>query len=108
MRTALPLALLAALVAAAPASAQDAPAPTPQSTFVAPVHSGEAVRVTTYAARPADRGRLARRYRGLRANRTALRVPAVAPATVVEPVTRTPRAAFIQRNGSFFQVVPAR
>lgn len=108
MRAFSPLALLAAVLVAAPASAQEAPAPSPESTYVAPTHSGEAVRITTYAERPTEPGRLARRYRGLRANRSHAASAPVGRATVVEPVTRTPQGAFIQRNGSYFQVVPAR
>jgi hypothetical protein len=108
MRFPLALGLLAAL--AAPAAAQDAPAasPHPESTFVVPSHPGEAVRVTTYAARPTGPGRLAARYRGLRVNRTAPVALRPVRALVVEPVLRTPRAAFVERAGSRFQIVPAR
>lgn len=108
MRAFSPLALLAAVLVAAPASAQDAPGPSPQSTYVAPTHSGEVLRITSYADRPTEPGRLARRYRGLRANRSTHIGASVGRATVVEPVTRTPQGSFIQRNGSFFQVVPSR
>lgn len=111
MRFLLALGLLAAL--AVPAAAQDAPeatapAPHPESTFVIPSHSGEAVRVTTYAERPTGRGRLAARYRGLRVYREARPAARAARAVVVEPVLRTPRATFIERAGSRFQVLPAR
>ena len=106
MRALPALGLLAAL-AAAPAVAQDAEAtgPDPRSTFVVPALPGEAVRVTTYAERPAGRGRLAARYRGLRVHRTAPVAARPVRALVVEPVVRTPRAAFVERAGSHFQVV---
>ena len=104
-------ALLAA-VAAAPVAAQDAPTeaprPSPGSTYVVPSGAGEAVRVTVYERRPSDRGRLARRYKGIRANRTARVSPAPARATPVDRVRYAPRGAFVQRYGSFFQVVPTR
>ena len=107
---ALPLALLAAL-AVAPAVAQDAPAeapqPDPQAVYVVPSGPGEAVRVTTYARRPAEPGRLARRYKGLRANRTAPAPRPVGRAVPVDRVRHAPRGAFVQRYGTFFQVVPA-
>lgn len=110
-RRALPLALLAAL-AVAPAAAQDAPSevprPSPQSTYVVPSGPGEAVRVTTYARRPAEPGRLARRYKGLRANRTAPAPRPVGRAVPVDRVRHAPRGAFVQRYGTFFQVVPSR
>lgn len=100
---------LITLALAAPASAQDAPAPHPQSTFVAPTHAGEAVRVTTYEQRPSEQGRLARRYKGIRANRS---VPTeTAPIARIQPAARTystPRTSFIQRGGTFFQILPRR
>ncbi len=100
-------AVVTVLTIAAPASAQEAPAPDPQSTYVAPAHSGEALRVTTYVQRPQATGRLAQRYKGLRANRSA---PTASPQLVrPRPVARTyssPRASFIRIGGSFFQVVP--
>jgi hypothetical protein len=108
MRTLLAVGLLAAL--ASPALAQDAEAsgPDPQSTYVVPAHPGEAVRITVYAERPTGTGRLAQRYRGLRIQRTAPVAASAAPARVVQPVTETPRAAFVRRAGSYFQVLPAR
>lgn len=103
--------LLAAL--AAPAAAQEVPAeaprPAPQSTYVVPPGPGEAVRVTVYARRPAPEGRLARRYKGLRANRTVrASAPAVAYAVPAAPVYRSPRAEYVRRYGSYFQVLPRR
>lgn len=98
-----------ALLLASSASAQDAPEPDPQSSFVLSSHAGEALRVTTYDQRPTERGRLAARYRGLRANRTA---PAprrlVTNATPAAPTFDTPRHSFVRRGGSYFQVVPAQ
>ena len=108
----LALGLLAAL-AATPAAAQEVPAEAPRpslrSTYVVPSGPGEAVRVTVYARRPAEPGRLARRYKGLRANRTAPAPRAsVARATPVAPVYQTPRARYVRRYGSYFQVLPQR
>lgn len=102
------LGLVALAFAAAPAQAQDA-RPSLRSTYVVPSMPGEAVRVTTYARRPSLRGRLARRYRGLRANR-APRAAAVAtaPARLAVPTVSSPHHTFARRNGSFFQVVPRR
>ena len=100
--------VLTVLALAAPASAQDAPEPDPKSTYVAPTHPGEAVRITTYDQRPTERGRLARRYKGIRVNRSA---PSPAPLVRAEPVARTyssPRATFVRRGGTFFQVLPRR
>ena len=108
----LALGLLVAL--AVPAAAQGAPAEAPprpalRSAYVVPSGPGEAVRVTVYARRPAERGRLARRYKGLRANRTAPAPRAsVARAAPVDRVYRTPRARYVRRYGSFFQVLPQR
>ena len=101
-----PVALgLLALAFALPAQAQETVRPSPQSTFVVPAHKGEAVRITTYAERPSDRGRLARRYRGLRANRTvSAGLPAV-PARAVAPTVSSPRYTWIRQGGSFYQVV---
>ena len=107
----LALGLLTAL-AVSPAAAQEAPAEAPRpglrSTYVVPSGRGEAVRVTVYARRPAERGRLARRYKGLRANRTVRPSAAVARAVPVERVHRTPRARYVRRYGSYFQVLPRR
>lgn len=98
----------AVLFVAAPASAQQA-APSPRATYVQPHHAGEAVRVTTYAERPAGRGRLAARYRGIRVNRTERAAPRlVTNATPAAPTFDSPRHSFVRRGGSFFQVVPAR
>lgn len=96
-----------ALLAAAPVSAQQA-GPDPASTYVHPGHAGEAVRVTTYAERPTERGRLARRYQGLYANRAVRTAPPVRRARAAAPTFDSPRASFIRRGGSYFQVVPAR
>ncbi len=101
-------AVLAALAFATPASAQDAPAPDPRSTYVAPTHPGEAVRVTTYERRPEPQGRLARRYKGVRANRSTAEAPPVVRALPVARTYSTTRAAFVRRGGSFFQVLPRR
>ena len=98
---------LLALAFAMPAQAQAAQ-PAPQSMFVVPSHPGEAVRVTTYAQRPSDRGRLARRYRGLRANRTARSGLSVVSARPAAPTVSSPRHTWVRRGGSFYQVVPER
>ena len=88
--------------------------PSLRSTFVVPSHNGEARRVTTYARRPAQQGRLARRYRGLRANRTVrstevgfVRMP-VRAARPIQRTVRTPRHAFVRQGGSYYQVLPRR
>ncbi|MDT0630857.1 hypothetical protein RQM47_12220 [Rubrivirga sp. S365] len=111
----LPLAAAFAALVAAPATAQETPAGTPAgtpaegSTYVVPSGPGEAVRVTTYARRPAERGRLARRYKGLRANRTApVATPPAARVVPAAPLYRSPRAAYVRRYGSYFQVVRRR
>ena len=98
-------------VAAVPAQAQEAPAPQARpglrSTYVVPSMPGEAVRVTIYARRPPEQGRLARRYRGLRANRTQqASVPRVVQTRPVERTFSTPQHSFVKRGGSFFQVLP--
>ena len=108
-----PLALgLFAALAVSPVAAQEAPAAPPRpslsSTYVVPAGRGEAVRVTVYARRPAERGRLARRYKGLRANRTVRPSAAVARAMPAERVYQTPRARYVRRYGSYFQVLPRR
>ena len=98
------LALLA-LAFAVPSQAQQAIRPSLRSTFVVPHHNGEAIRVTTFAARPPDRGRLSRRYRGLRANRS---IQTGRRGVSARPVSRTvssPRYTWVQRGGSFYQVV---
>ena len=109
---ALAVAALLAFVAT-PAQAQQAQAPqvrpSLRSAFVVPSMPGEAVRVTTYARRPPQGGRLARRYRGLRANRTQhASVPSVVRAEPVERTFSTPQHSFVKRGGSFFQVLPRR
>lgn len=108
-----PALLALALVAALPAAAQDAPAESPRpslrSTYVAPAGPGEAVRITVYARRPVGPGRLAQRYKGLRANRTVrTQSSRAARATPAAPLHRSPRATFIRQGGSYFQVVPNR
>ena len=97
-----------ALLLALPAQAQD-DGPDPRSTVVVPAMPGEAVRVTTYATRPAQRGRLAQRYRGLRADRSPRAQARLVQVTGVrERVVSTPRHHFVQRGGTFFQVAPQR
>ena len=99
------------LLVTVPAAAQ-APAepvgPSLRSTYVVPSGPGEAVRVTVYARRPAQQGRLARRYKGLRANRTVRTPSAPAYAVPVTPVYRSPRAHYVRRYGSYFQVLLRR
>lgn len=102
---------LLALAFAVPSQAQDAPAtyrPSLRSTFVVPAHNGEAVRITTYARRPPERGRLARRYRGLRANRTVRMPHSATPARVVQRTVSTPRHSYVRVGGTYYQVVPGR
>lgn len=106
---------LLALLAAAPAQSQDAPAdaqeriePDPNATFVVRGMPGEAVRVTTYANRPPQRGRLARRYIGLRANRAPRAQMRVVPLRPVAPLIHSPSGTFVRRGTSYFPVVPAR
>ena len=107
MRTLLLPTLLFALAAAAPASAQSTPT-ADSSTVVVPSLPGEALRVTTADRQPPRQGRLARRYRGIRANRVASVGASVVSARPVAPTISTPRAAFIRRGGSYFQVVRSR
>ncbi|WP_420457171.1 hypothetical protein [Rubrivirga sp.] len=99
---------LLALAFAAPTQAQEAVRPGLRSTFVVPSHPGEAVRITTYARRPPDQGRLARRYRGLRANRTVRAGLPVVSARPVAPTVSSPRYTWVRQGGSFYQVVPSR
>lgn len=99
---------LVALAFALPAQAQQA-RPSLNSTFVVPSMPGEAVRVTTYARRPPQEGRLSRRYRGIRSDRSPRPVPrAVSQTRVAERTYSTPQHSFVRRGGSFFQVLPAR
>ncbi len=111
MRIAL-LGLVALAFAAAPAHAQAVQAPAAQpssgSTFVVPSHRGEAVRVTTYERRPTQRGRLAERYRGLRADRSPRHQRIATGGRVAERTYSTPQHTFVRRGGSFFQVIPRR
>ncbi len=99
---------LLALAFAAPSQAQEAIRPSLRSTFVVPSHSGEAIRVTTYARRPPERGRLARRYRGLRANRTARTGLQVVSARPVTPTLSSPRYTWVRQGTSHYQVAPRR
>lgn len=108
MRLAL-LGLVALAFAVAPAQAQQQNRPSLRSTYVVPSHQGEAIRVTTYARRPPQRGRLARRYRGLRANRSPQQqARIVSGGRVAERTYSTPQHSFVRRGGSYFQVVPRR
>lgn len=104
----LPALGLVALAFALPTQAQEAPRPTAGSTYVVPGMPGEAVRVTVYARRPPERGRLARRYRGLRANRSPRAVARVVRARPVARTVASPRHAFVRLGGSYYQVVPRR
>lgn len=99
---------LLALLAAAPAQSQQRIEPEPRSTFVISSLPGEAVRVVAYESRPPERGRLTRRYIGLRANRAPRRATAAVPARPVRPVLRTPDGDFVRRGTSYFPVVRAR
>ena len=101
---------LFALAVAVPSRAQEAPLP--DATVVAPAHAGEALRVTTAAALPSTRGRLAQRYRGLRAERSPRTASGAVDGVVrtvglVERAVDSPRHRFVQRGGTFFQVLPA-
>ena len=100
---------LLALAFAVPSQAQEAREtyrPSLRSTFVVPAHTGEAVRIPTYARRPPERGRLARRYRGLRANRTVRTPHTAAPARVVQGTVSTPHHSYVRVGGTYYQVVP--
>ena len=99
------LGLVALTFAAAPAQAQQN-RPSLRSTFVVPSMPGEAVRVTTYARRPPQRGRLSRQYRGLRANRSPRHVRIATGGRVAERTYSTPQHTFVKRGGSYFQVIP--
>ena len=99
------LGLVALAFAAAPQAQQNRPSL--RSTYVVPSMPGEAVRVTTYARRPPQQGRLSRRYRGLRANRSPQQHARIASGgRVAERTYSTPRHTFVKRGGSYFQVVP--
>ncbi|WP_412062844.1 hypothetical protein [Rubrivirga sp. IMCC45206] len=99
---------LLALAFAAPTQAQEAIRPSLRSTFVVPAHAGEAIRVTTYARRPPQRGRLARRYRGIRVNRSPRQAMHAVPARPAAPLFSTPSQSYVRKGGSYFRVVPAR
>lgn len=98
---------LLALAFAVPAQAQETLRPSPRSTYVVPSHHGEAVRITTYDRRPTERGRLARRYRGLHANRSPRAAFRAVPARPVARTVSSPRHTFVRVGGSYYQVVPA-
>ena len=100
------LGLVALAFAAAPQAQQNRPSL--RSTYVVPSLPGEAVRVTTYARRPPQQGRLSRRYRGLRADRSPRQVRTVTGGRVAERTYSTPQHTFVKRGGSFFQVIPRR
>jgi len=99
---------LLALAVAAPSRAQRVVTPEPGSTYVVPSHRGEAVRITTYERRPVERGRLARRYLGLRANRTPRAAARPVSLRPTAPLIETPRGTFVRRGTSYFPVVRAR
>ena len=99
---------LAGFLVASSAQAQDRIQPSLRSTFVVPAHPGEVIRVTEYARRPTQRGRLSRRYRGLRANRTPRVFQDAVRFQPVSPIYRTPHHSFVRRNGAFFPVAPRR
>jgi len=112
MRSLLALGLLAI---ALPTAAQTRIEPQPGATAASGGASGEAMRVTTYAERPAPAGRLSRRYRGVSVNRSPRTATygASAPGgfvsgNVVMPALRTPDGAFVRRGGSSFRVVRGR
>lgn len=103
------LGLIALAFSAAPAQAQTQQnRPSLRSTFVVPSHQGEAVRITTYARRPPQRGRLARRYRGLRADRSPRHVQIATGGRIAERTYSTPQSTFVRRGGSYYQVIPRR
>lgn len=108
------LLLLAGVAALAlPASAQTAITPHAGSTVASGGQSGEAMRVTTYAARPVQQGRLSRRYRGVSVNRSPRTVANAAPGAVVSgnrayPVTATPEGNYIRNPYGSFRVVRGR
>lgn len=96
-------------LAVSPASqAQDVAEPSPRSTFVVPTQPGEPVRITEYARRPPQQGRLSRRYRGVRVNRTSQLAPVASRFYPVSPIYATPRNTYVRRVGSFFPVAPRR
>lgn len=99
---------LAAIAAAPAARAQDAAVPHPQSVYVVPSNAGEAVRVTTYAARPAESGRLSRRYRGITVHRDGPVTRGGRVAGLALPTTQIGTQRFVRLNDSAFPVVPAQ
>lgn len=103
---------LAALsvTASAAASAQTRIEPSAGALTVSGGQSGETVRVTTYAGRPSQAGRLSRRYRGVSVNRSPQRAASASPGgfasgSVVMPSLRTPRGNFVRRGNTAFRVV---
>lgn len=110
MRLLLALSLAAVSVTA---SAQTRIEPSAGALTVSGGRSGETVRVTTYAGRPEQAGRLSRRYRGVSVNRSPQR--AATPAQggfvsggLVMPSISTPEGNYVRRGGSAFRVVRSR
>lgn len=109
MRTLLLLGLAAFSL---PALAQTRIVPAPDAMTASGGRAGEAMRVTTYANRPAQADRLSQRYRGISVNRSpktamhgATAPTGFASGNVVMPSLRTPGGRFVRRGGSSFRVV---
>lgn len=104
----LALLALASLAFVSTGQAQETNRPALRSTFVVPAQPGEAIRITEYARRPPQQGRLSRRYRGIRVNRTPRTLRGATRFRYVSPVYSTPRNSYVRRNGSYFRVSPRR
>ncbi|HEX9952173.1 MAG TPA: hypothetical protein VGB53_10420 [Rubricoccaceae bacterium] len=107
------LVLAAAALFVLPAAAQTRLTPTPGAIAVSGGRAGEAMRVTTVGARPAQGQRLSARYRGITVNRSP-RVSArggrsgLVLGGVAMPTLRTPQADYVRRGNSAFRVVRGR
>lgn len=106
--------LLLVGLAAVPASAQQRRAaqrlsPNLNTPVVPRTHPGEVKRITVHSRNVRRTGRLASRYRGLRANRMQrLQTRRLGGATPRLRTLRAPEGRFVRRNGSYFRVTPSR
>jgi hypothetical protein len=83
----------------------------PATPIVVRSQAGEALRVTTYSQRPAERGRLADQYKNIYVNRQRQSVAnrrTLSTATPRAIVQRYPEGQFVRRNGMMYRVMPGR